>query len=481
MLPADVDAWCNSYKSKTKIIHDSLWGTFRLQSHELAILDTLLLQRLRFIKQTGCTYLTYPSALHTRFEHTLGVLFQTERMFAFLRSSNPSRMGDTERNNLRCAALLHDSGHGPFSHTSEEFYTSLGTMRELLTAGKYQQSGAGEILSSFIVESKPFRSFVATLNASHKVQIDCDEVSQLITGNLPDDKMYLSEIVHGPFDADKLDYLHRDGMFSGLRMNVDLDRLLNSIEVFTYNGQTRLVGSTAGTTPLEQIMFNKMILHVGIYHHHKVRACDCMLQAIFSLAVEEGIPVGGRNLAEASDFLTLTDDRLLIPELTSDARIRSLIEDIRARRIWQRALVISRSLVPEPLIKSSLAFTKLVSLCGSRAEERQRRREIAKKIWEAAGKPCGLHEVWLDIPKPPKMNEAKRTWIRTSAKEPVELGDVVPVDQWIEQYETQKWRGHVFCPQQHRVAINKASLEILRNELGLALSDAATTLAKIDD
>jgi hypothetical protein len=84
-LPEDPEAWCRRYLNKPKIIHDGLWGTFELQSHEVALLDTPLLQRLRYLHQTGAVYLTYPSAHHTRFEHTLGALYQIGRLCQALR------------------------------------------------------------------------------------------------------------------------------------------------------------------------------------------------------------------------------------------------------------------------------------------------------------------------------------------------------------------------------------------------------------
>src|SRR5690242_16425471 len=163
----------------------------------------------------------------------------------------------------------------------------------------------------------------------------------MITGNMSDREMYLSEIVHGPLDADKLDYMHRDGLFSGLRMHVDLDRLYASINILsaTEDGtkQTRLAGSMAGTSPLAQIMFNKMLLFTGIYHHHKVRAVDCMLWAIFELARSRSTELAGVRLDTIVDYLKLTDDRVLTPDLTVDPDIKQIVNDIRQRRLWRRA------------------------------------------------------------------------------------------------------------------------------------------------
>jgi len=131
VLPADPAAWCKQY-SAPKIVHDALWGTFQLEAHEVALIDTPLIQRLRYIHQTGAVSLTYPSAQHTRFEHTLGVMYQAGRICSALRARpGESRFGDELTRLARFAALVHDTGHGPFSHTSEQYFSSLPEMAAL--------------------------------------------------------------------------------------------------------------------------------------------------------------------------------------------------------------------------------------------------------------------------------------------------------------------------------------------------------------
>jgi hypothetical protein len=120
------------------------------------------------------------------------------------------RVDKAFKNNVRFAALLHDTGHGPFSHTSEQFFASLPQLAEFREAHpELEHSGAGEILSYLIVKSARFRKFVDALNAVHRRQLDCERIAQAITGTMPSDMMYMGEIIHGPFDADKLDYMLR--------------------------------------------------------------------------------------------------------------------------------------------------------------------------------------------------------------------------------------------------------------------------------
>lgn len=492
LLPKNAELWCQRFK-KDKIIHDGLWGTFALKKHELALLDTPLLQRLRFIRQTGAVYLTYPSALHTRFEHTLGVVFQATKLCqALRRDSSEMRIDEGFETNVRFAALLHDTGHGPFSHTSEQYFSvmpAISEARERL-GEDFRESGAGEILSYLISQCQPMKTFIEVLSSFFKVDLIPEEIGKMITGTFDDANMYRGEIIHGPFDADKLDYMPRDGMFSGLKMHVDVDRLFNSIKIekgsvedregklapFT---QVRLAGSIAGISPLTQLMFNKMLLYTGIYHHHKVRAVDCMVWAIFGLAHKCGATIGGQKIKSPSDFLRVTDDRLLTEELTDNNDIRALIGRIRNRDIWQRALIISRHTTPES------AHNKLDSgpdakyagfryLAGNEPERIYRRQEIADRIWEKAGKPCKSHEIWLDVPKSPGMSEARDVWILSPGnKNPRTLGDFIPIGKWVELYGMHQWKSHVFCPREHVRAIGTAAEAVLHEVFGLEFLETA--------
>jgi hypothetical protein len=248
----------------------------------------------------------------------------------------------------------------------------------------------------------------------------------------------------------------------------------------------RLAGSIAGTSPLTQIMFNKMLLFTGIYHHHKVRTVDCMLWAIFQLAMERKARIGGKILGNASDFLSLTDDRVLIPELVDDPEIRAIVEAIRTRQLWKRALVISRRTVPASMHEDAGAqakglFPSFVQLAQNEQAHIRRRRQIADSIWEAAGSPCARHEVWLDVPKLPSMDEAKRMWIQAPGQSsPNTLGEFIPITQWVELYGTHKWQAHVICPGHVTKTISDAAKRILLDRFGLEFNDLATQYAHVD-
>jgi len=182
-----------------KVIHDALWGTQFVKSHELAIIDTPLVQRLRRIKQTGFAYLIFPSATHSRFEHTLGVLFQSERLLKALSrepENNPLLAGKDDL--IRMAAILHDCGHGPFSHSSEDIYKFLHDMQQLIGPGKeYEGCNPHEVLSYHIIKSAPFKKRFNEIMTYYKREIDIDEVADMILGNWekPSTK-YLADMIN---------------------------------------------------------------------------------------------------------------------------------------------------------------------------------------------------------------------------------------------------------------------------------------------
>jgi len=127
---------------------------------------------------------------------------------------------------------------------------------------------------------------------------------------------HLAEIINGPFDVDKLDYIHRDAHATGLRIVVDLDRFFYAMDTIEIPEGNPL-GLRPGThlairwvQPLEQLAFSKMMLHSTVYLHHKVKACDCLLAGAIDLARRDGTPIGSA-LGNHAGFLRLTEGEVL--------------------------------------------------------------------------------------------------------------------------------------------------------------------------
>jgi HD superfamily phosphohydrolase len=463
--------------NRPKIIHDPLWGTQRIEAWEIAILDTPLMQRLRQIKQTGLAHFTYPSAAHSRFEHTLGVLYQVEKLFCALKMSSDANLFDDQvRKDLRLAAILHDCGHGPFSHSSEDIYRFSDDMATICGRGtNFEGKSPHEVLSWHIVKSQSFKDFITDIENKYNFCCDLDFIANSIIGKASAaNRNYLTEIINGPFDADKLDYIYRDSYFSGIPLSVDLARLWHSCTVLKINDKRILGLRLNGMAPLEQILFSKITLFSTVYHHHKVRASDCLLYSIMDyIRKNGGIQIGDKKieLKHATDFLWLTDDILFsLCRFHSDEALKKLINKLAMRRLPKRALIISRSVVEDTEEEN---YQDLMRLTQFSSESLEEKKQTAEEIWEEAGKPCGKNEIWIDLPKKPPSSEPSKTFIVDAGGDFVKLEKIFPFKQWIDSYIQHKWRGHVFCFQEHSDKISQAAKNVLEKKYSIKLKDIA--------
>ncbi|MBA4387435.1 MAG: hypothetical protein C0404_05600 [Verrucomicrobia bacterium] len=462
-----------------KIVHDGLWGTLSLDGGELAFVDTPLFQRLRQIRQTGFAFLTYPSTTHTRLEHVLGVVYQADKLgHALLKSKGDHEFAEQDIGHLRLAGLFHDLGHGPFSHTSEEIYGDLSQLDEL--RGSLKDAKPHEILTYLILVSQRFRSFFRDV---YPDDTSIDEIAGYIVGSdLKADRKFKREILNGPFDADKLDYFFRDSHFSGLPLAVDMDRLCHTMRIANVKGEPRLVVTQSGATPLEQILFSRMVLSTTVYQHHKIRACDCMFAGIIEYMKRTAQPMrfGKRDLDWSSPvhFLWVTENEFhSLGCRTEDARLHDLIHNLFYRRLLKRAMIISRHTVK---MSDNDRWDELQRLAKRGCTNA--RRKIARTIWENAGKPCLPEEVWLDLPELPNMKSADDTYVLQSedqTSEPISLNEHMPIGQWVKNYGEQKWRGHIFCPAECRDRVAKAAKSFFETEYKVRILPAAFEWCKV--
>jgi hypothetical protein len=240
-----------------KVIRDSIHGDIFLDEAELRIVDTQEFQRLRRLKQLGMTYLVYPSANHTRFEHSLGALHLAGKL--------AEKLGVEEetRRRIRLAALLHDAGHGPLSHTSEELlYRYLGMGHEETTRRLIENSEVTEVLE--------------------EAGVDPGEIAAILAG----EKGYMSKVIASEFDVDRMDFLVRDAHHTGVAYGViDLDRLLNTLRI---HGDD-LVVEEGGLKAVEALLVARFLMTPTVYLHHTSRIADAMFLKATERAIEEGL------------------------------------------------------------------------------------------------------------------------------------------------------------------------------------------------
>ncbi len=302
--------------SSAEIIRDPLWDNIRVDRAALLALDTPAVQRLRYIRQVGHSFLVYPGATHTRFEHALGAYHLTRRAIASLEELGeiaPATPEDCLA--VRMAALLHDIGHYPFSHALEE---AGFPSHEVLGVARLSQGELGERLVE--IGGKEFPG----------------TVGELISGS---SRSPLQGLISGSIDLDKVDYLSRDARMCGVPYGtVDVDRLLSSLTlVETQPGRWEVGVQEKGVSALESLLFAKYQMYRNVYWHHAVRSATCM----FKRAIREAVRRGSVSVQHISQA---TDDGLM--ELIVDRDQNALAKSIRARRLHKRALDLPASEVP---------------------------------------------------------------------------------------------------------------------------------------
>jgi HD superfamily phosphohydrolase len=248
------------------------------------LLDTAEFQRLRRIKQLGFSDLVYPGATHTRFSHSVGVFHMARRLVGILKIMLQGEFDDYRGRVAICAALLHDLGHGPFSHTFEGVEKSRGKRKkhEVWTAQIIrEETEIGRVLDGF---DQGLR----------------EDVAILLEGEHPTD-IYAS-VVSSQFDADRLDYLRRDKLMTGTQHGgFDWDWLLQNLEIAEitlrsdgedYLDVKSLILGPKGLKAAEGYLLGRFHLYTQIYMHKTTRGAEKMLGALL------GGEVAGTGLAE---------------------------------------------------------------------------------------------------------------------------------------------------------------------------------------
>jgi len=477
---SSLDCADHRFPKSGKVIHDAVWGSINLNPAEVALLDSRLLQRLRELHQTGFAFLTFPSARHSRFEHSLGVVHQTDRHLKALRTRFPGRVTDDVIAMLRTAALLHDCSHGLFSHTSEEIYRFLPDILEFTSdGGDYEQHKASELIARFILESDRFSKVIEFLAKHGPVHGSGSRLAALICGDHegvePHERWWI-EIINGPLDADKLDYIARDSLHTGLPLSVDLDRLWLATEIQPLEkgclenidrDQIRLVINRSGLSAVEGILFARFQLTSAVYQHPKIRACDCLFKAWIEEEQRNG------RFCRTIDFIEATDVTYM-----------AAMKPRHRGELLKRALVLSARTtgIGEPE-QVAPALLNLVEQGNATEDGWKRLRSLAGRIAVEANVPEGERNlVWIDLPAFPKVEDLALTVVNlgTSERPKYEyLDDVFPVRQWRTMFQDRNWRGHVFAPAKYLDCVGRAAREVLEAELpDVKIQDEAYTWCK---
>ena len=264
-------------------ITDPIHRYIRFSEPEREIVDTVIFQRLRRIRQLAGAHLVYPGAQHSRFEHSIGTMhiagYAGETLLA------KGYLDDEDKvQQLRLAALLHDIGHGPFSHLFEEVLMERYNVNH-------------EDMGKQIISQSEIRDILG------KHGHDSSDICRLSFGQ--SNIKFLNEIIAGGLSADMMDYLPRDGLFTGVEYGkIDYHRLISSLEVTT---DGHLAISKSALYSLESMLISRYEMYKAVYFHKTVRSAEVMLLHSIMLADEQ------LNLTDKSlnNYLNLTDEVIL--------------------------------------------------------------------------------------------------------------------------------------------------------------------------
>ena len=236
---------------KKKFIRDSVYGDISLNKFEERIMDMPQFQRLRRIKQLGLIGLIYPGATHTRFEHSVGTMNLGSKL------STELGLPDDDIELIRASALLHDIGHGPFSHVSEGV---LSVPHEELTKYVVTKTSMCDLLEE---------------------KFDVNKIVDIVNG-----KGYLGPIVSGELDVDRMDYLLRDSHNTGVAYGViDYERIISNLKL----EDDGLILDIKGVQAAEGALVSRYFMYPSVYQHHATRIVNSMFRRALKKVIDEDI------------------------------------------------------------------------------------------------------------------------------------------------------------------------------------------------
>ena len=300
-----------------EIVRDPLWNNIRVDAFTMRLVDSRVVQRLRYVRQLGLAYLVYPGATHSRFEHALGTYHLARRTLALLAERDSRVLQGDDAAITRAAAVLHDVGHYPFSHALEEIGAP---NHEDIAAPLVTEGEVAEILASELGATAPGR------------------VLDLIRGRSPS---ALQGLISGSLDLDKIEYLKRDALMCGVPYGeIDVDRLTHSLVLVPDpdTGAPTVGVVEKGLAALESLLFAKYQMYRNVYWHHAVRSATAMYKRLVSDALTAGV-------LRAESIVRFTDEGLL-DHLARHAP-SALLDALRYRQLYKRAFECPAAELPD--------------------------------------------------------------------------------------------------------------------------------------
>jgi hypothetical protein len=411
-----------------KIVRDPIHGDIKFTGFFVDLLDTPEMQRLYNVKQLGFAHLVFPGAHHTRLEHCLGT-YHIASQIAEVVGLEPE-----EQECIACAALLHDIGHGPFSHTlesilMEKFGVDHIDLAEKLLLGEYDIFQPGE---------KAFVQSQHVVDVLKNTALDTEDIVDIIRGQTAH-KPYLSQILNSSIDVDQLDYLVRDAYYTGVAYGmIDLERLVQTLTVY----EDDLVIRRKGVGSVENMLLARGLMYSSVYFHKTVRIAELML----SKAIEE------IKDPEPFAFFRMTDGEIMNALQGMGSFQYEMVTRLKYRMLFKQAFAVSQAEL------DATGVDVVRSL-----EDAEMRLDKERELEAAFSIPRG--HIIIDVPRQELLRaepRLRKTDIGVLDKDVVKsLDDFTPVAGAIRSRVTPDWALMVVTDERFRDAVSKKAEKLL--------------------
>jgi len=412
----------------SKTIRDPIHGDIKIDGLFLDIIESPEIQRLYDIKQLGFAHLVFPGAHHTRLEHSLGTYFMARK------AAEKLELPTEEKELIACAAILHDIGHGPFSHTLESL------LRESLNVDHVDLTeklifGEHAIFDS---DEKEIIDTISVFEILNKHNIDYKEIGDIISGKRSD-RPYLSQLLNSSIDVDQLDYLVRDSYYTGVAYGmIDIERFIQTLT--TCNNT--LAVSKKGVGVVENILMARTLMYSSVYFHKTVRIAELMLSKAIELIKDR----------EPFDFFKMTDAELIIYLKKMGSFQGEIATRLKFRKLFKQVYAVAEA----GLDSKKLDVAKKLEDIAFRRKKEQEFEDLLKIpeghiIIDAPSKELSLSE--------PRINQTDILIV--DGDESKSLDDFTPIAKAVRTRTIPDWAVMIVTDEKYREIVAKNAEKIL--------------------
>ena len=533
MLQSYVDNLSDQFANlDEKEIFDPIWGPVAFNAGEIVILDSPLLQRLRKIKQLGLASYVYCDADYSRFAHTIGVFWLAGEMAEII-SKRLSCSGRKDCSKfiqiVRLAALFHDSGHMYYSHVAERYFVEnenssrfqivKNAIRVFSTAIDDNVS-LHEMISVMLVNSPVVKKLIERIAPTLKdldiKSIDdvteiTEYISCLILGQANDYKILpFYQIINGPIDADKCDYLSRDSHATNVPVAVDIFRLIHKLNIDKGNlpkgfPNTKLwegnkneemyypTIKSSAVEALNQLFMARSIMYNSVYYHQKVRTAETMFRKV----LEELDSLEVLSVSDFTQVMLATDDMfgnycydILQGSIKNKKQLKVVTDKLKlinSRCLLKRACSVDIENIREKNsdVKSNYYFDRDIFMLSDinaikkLEEETAKQYEIICKILNV-DESCNRSFAIMDFPKVLLSDSIPNIIVSYGNGNIKNYSEIFQTGTWIESKESRKIEHYLVTDCEYRELAFLALQKALFCRYGVYLEERAAICSKVD-